>query len=145
MKLGDVTEVGFYKEVCGEDIWECFENTDSDEEFRKAEPLLLSRWYYDYVDENDRKVYRCHGLLHCIGRDYPDLDVEKVDQEYEVSGSMGHKLIEKKPTYKQRFEALYNDLLEVIQPYLGDFTGYDEKEQAFNIVQAVKELLEDRE
>ena len=38
---------------------------------------------------------------------------------------------------------LYDDLLEVIQPYLGDFTGYDEKEQAFNIVQAVKELLED--
>ena len=40
---------------------------------------------------------------------------------------------------------LYNDLLEVIQPYLGDFTGYDEKEQAFNIVQAVKELLEAEE
>jgi hypothetical protein len=38
---------------------------------------------------------------------------------------------------------LYGDLLEVVQPYLSDFTGYDEKEQAFNIVQAVKELLED--
>jgi len=37
---------------------------------------------------------------------------------------------------------LYGDLLEVVQPYLSDFTGYDEKEQAFNIVQAVKELLE---
>lgn len=40
---------------------------------------------------------------------------------------------------------LYEDLLEVVQPYLSDFTGYDEKEQAFDIVQAVKELLEDRE
>ena len=39
---------------------------------------------------------------------------------------------------------LYKDLLEVVEPYLGDFTGYDEKEQAFNIVQAVKELLEQR-
>lgn len=38
---------------------------------------------------------------------------------------------------------LYGDLLEVVQPYLSDFTGYDEKEQAFNIVQAVKELLEE--
>lgn len=38
---------------------------------------------------------------------------------------------------------LYGDLLEVVQPYLSDFTGYDEKEQAFNIVQVVKELLED--
>ena len=31
MKLGEITETGFYKEVCGEDIWECFENTDKDE------------------------------------------------------------------------------------------------------------------
>ena len=38
---------------------------------------------------------------------------------------------------------LYDDLLEVVEPYLGDFTGYDEKEQAFNIVLAVKELLEE--
>ena len=38
---------------------------------------------------------------------------------------------------------LYDDLLKVVEPYLGDFTGYDEKEQAFNIVLAVKELLED--
>ena len=38
---------------------------------------------------------------------------------------------------------LYKDLLEVVEPYLGDFTGYDEKEQAFNIVLAVKELLEE--
>ena len=38
---------------------------------------------------------------------------------------------------------LYDDLLKVVEPYLGDFTGYDEKEQAFNIVLAVKELLEE--
>lgn len=39
---------------------------------------------------------------------------------------------------------LYKDLLDVVEPHLSDFTGYDEKEGAFNIVLAVKELLEER-
>ena len=39
---------------------------------------------------------------------------------------------------------LYEELLKVVEPYLSDFTGYDEKEQAFDIVLAVKELLEER-
>ncbi len=37
---------------------------------------------------------------------------------------------------------LHEKLLEVIKPYMDDFTGYDEKEQEFDIVLAVKELLE---
>lgn len=41
----------------------------------------------------------------------------------------------------RKVKDLYADLLEVIEPYLSDFTGYDEKEQGFNIVLAVKELL----
>ena len=40
---------------------------------------------------------------------------------------------------------LYEDLLKVIEPYLSDFTGYDEENQGFNIVFAIKELLEERE
>lgn len=104
MKLGEITEVGFYKEVDGEDIWECFENTDRDEEWRKDFPLLLDSWLYQYTDEDDRKVYECDGLLYKIGYDYPDLEVEKVtDVEYEVTGSMGTTLTEKKPTYKERY------------------------------------------
>lgn len=106
MKLGDITEVGFYREVGGEDLWECFENEDSDEDFRKEEPLLLDEWLYQYTDSDDRKVYECHGLLYHIGRDYSDLEVEKVDQAYEISGSMGHVLTEKKPTYKEKYEDL---------------------------------------
>ena len=39
---------------------------------------------------------------------------------------------------------LYEELLKVVEPYLSDFTGYNEEEQAFDIVQAVKELLEER-
>ena len=104
MRLGDITEVGFYKEVDGEDLWECFENTDRDEEWRKDFPLLLDSWLYQYADDDDRKVYECDGLLYKIGYDYPDLEVEKVtDVEYDMTGSMGTTLVEKKPTYKERY------------------------------------------
>lgn len=48
---------------------------------------------------------------------------------------MEEKIIE------QSHNKLYDDLLEVVEPYLSDFIGYDEKEQCFNIVLAVKELL----
>lgn len=40
-------------------------------------------------------------------------------------------------------ETLYDKILNVIEPYMGDFTGYNEEEQAFDIVQAVKELIEE--
>lgn len=104
MKLKDITEVGFYKEVGGDDIWECFENTDRDEEWRKDFPLILDSWLYQYTDENDRKIYECDGLLYKVGYDYPDLEVEKIiDVEYEITGSMGTTLTEKKPTYKERY------------------------------------------
>lgn len=38
---------------------------------------------------------------------------------------------------------LYDDIMKVIEPYMGDFTGYDEKLGEFNIVLAVKELVEE--
>ena len=39
-------------------------------------------------------------------------------------------------------DKLYEKLLEAISPYMGDFTGYDEEKQEFNIILAVKELIE---
>lgn len=38
-------------------------------------------------------------------------------------------------------ETLYEKVLNVIEPYMSDFTGYNEEEGGFDIVQAVKELL----
>ena len=38
-------------------------------------------------------------------------------------------------------ETLYSKLLNVIEPYMGDFTGYNEKEKGFDIIQAIQELL----
>ena len=37
----------------------------------------------------------------------------------------------------------YNQLLNVITPYIGDFTGYDENNKCFNIIKAIEELLKD--
>lgn len=39
-------------------------------------------------------------------------------------------------------DGLYEELFEAIAPYIGDFTGYDEENQCFNIILAVKELIE---
>lgn len=141
MKLKDITEVGFYKEVDGEDIWECFENTDRDEEWRKDFPLLLDSWMYQYTDENDRKIYECDGLLYKIGYDYPDLEVEKVtDVEYDIEGAMGTTLIEKKPTYKERYLEL-KKYLETQRP-TGICETCTEKgnEEADKLQKEIKEL-----
>jgi hypothetical protein len=69
---------------------------------------------------------------------------ENVVQEYtnKIQKLVSVKENELGLVYHPEKRDLYGDLLEVVQPYLSDFTGYDEKEQAFNIVQAVKELLE---
>lgn len=116
MKLKDIREEGFYKEVDSEDLWECIENPDNNEEFRKNFPLLLDSWIYQYTDNDDRKVYEVDGLLYRIGYDYPELEVEKViDTEYEISGTHGHTLTEKKPTYKEKYEAL-KEYLETQRP-----------------------------
>ncbi len=41
---------------------------------------------------------------------------------------------------------LYEDLFELVEPrMLGDFCGYDEEKQAFNIIKALKEILETKE
>ena len=40
-------------------------------------------------------------------------------------------------------ETFHDKLYNLVEPYLdGDFVGYNEEEQAFDIVQAVKEILE---
>lgn len=34
-------------------------------------------------------------------------------------------------------------LIELIEPYMGDFTGYDEEKQGFDVIKAVEDILED--
>ena len=108
MKLKDIEEIGFYKELDSEDIWEAFKNTDKDEYWRKGEPILLDWWHYTGVDMDDRKTYEVDGLIYHIGSDYPEKEVEKLDQKFIRYGSYEENLIENNPTYREK----YNDLLE---------------------------------
>ena len=39
-------------------------------------------------------------------------------------------------------QSFYDKLYNLVEPYIDDFTGYNEKEQGFDILQAVQEVLE---
>jgi len=40
---------------------------------------------------------------------------------------------------------LYRELLKIVEPRMSDFTGYNEETNSFDIVLAVKEIIEDLE
>lgn len=109
MKLREIKEVGFYREVNDIDrktIYEVIENTDED--WLKEDPeatLLIDTWLYDYKDENDRDRYSVDGNLFTAYLDESDIDVVKIeDTKYKVFGEMGQFLIEDKPTYKEQLQ-----------------------------------------
>lgn len=55
-------------------------------------------------------------------------------------------IITGKPAEFSPLQKMYLDLEEFIQPrLLGDFCGYDEEQQGFNIVLAIKEIIEAKE
>lgn len=107
MKLNEVKEKGFYRSINDDDIefiFEVIENTD--EEWLKQCPnktLLVDEWLYDYTDNDDRRVYSCHGtLVPVISEDA--IEVIKLKNNYKVYGRMGSSLIEDKMTYKEKYE-----------------------------------------
>ena len=105
MKLNEVTAVGFYKptnDTNYEVIFEVFENTN--EKWLKECPdqkLLVDEWIYDYTDDNDIKIYGCHGTIYPVQNE-DSIEVEKIDKQYQVFGNMGASLRELKPTYKEK-------------------------------------------
>ena len=47
---------------------------------------------------------------------------------------------------KTKLRILHEELLKIVEPrLLDDFCGYDEKQQGFNIVLAIKEIIEAKE
>lgn len=123
MKINEIKEVGFYREVNDIDrkiIYEVIENTDED--WLKEDPeatLLIDTWLYDYKDENDRVRYSVDSNLFSVYLDESDIDVVKIeDTKYKVFGVIGQFLIEDKPTYKeqlQRKEQECEELKEQLQ------------------------------
>lgn len=86
MKLNEINEIGFYKELYDKKpdyIFEVIENTD--EEWLKDEPeqnLLIDEWLFDYVDNDDRFHYGCAGNLVAV-ENADDIEVVKITDKKE--------------------------------------------------------------
>ena len=109
MKLNEVNEIGFYRAINDDKsnfIFEVIENTDDN--WLKDDPnakLLVDEWGYEYTDTDDRKHYETFGTL--IQVQYADeIEVEKINKKFIVSGKAGTHLTEDKTTYKEKINKI---------------------------------------
>ena len=136
MKLRDIKEAGFYKELGSDDIWEAYENTAPSEYWRRGEPLLLDWWRYDGVDLDDRKCYLVDGLMYHVNTDFPEKEIEKIDQKFIKYGQSNEKMIEDNPSYRERYHDLmerYSRLLDLYEKKCVEFKEYQEVNKATGI------------
>lgn len=143
MKLRDIKEIGFYKEVDSEDIWEAYENKDKSEYWRKGEPILLDWWKFTGVDLDDRKTYEVDGLVFHIKSDFPEKEVERIEQKYVRFGQHGESLIEDSPTYRERYKDLlekYFRLLDLYEKKCDEFKEYKEVNKATGICETCTDV-----
>ncbi|WP_372520904.1 hypothetical protein [Candidatus Ruminimicrobiellum ovillum] len=107
MNLNEITETGFYKAINDEKptiIFEVIKNTD--EEWLRDNPqaiLLIDEWGYEYTDDDDRRHYETFGNLIQV-QNADKIEVEKMTENFIISGRAGNCLTEDKPTYKEKFE-----------------------------------------
>ena len=116
MKLNEVKEIGFYRAIKDERpnyIFEIIKNTD--EEWLKDDPkavFLVDEWGYEYTDDDDRRHYETFGNL--IQVQYADeIEVEKMTENFVISGKAGNHLTEDKPTYKEKYLKMKNQTKEI--------------------------------
>ena len=94
MKIKDIKETGFYimltyKDTEEEIIYEAIENTDN--EWLKDDPdakIVIDEWYFDH-EENGKKIYQTSGGIYSLGLDLVEIEVEKVDKQFETFGTGG--------------------------------------------------------
>ena len=94
MKLKDIKETGFYimlayKDTEDEIIDEATENTDN--EWLQDDPdakIVIDEWYFDH-EENGKKIYQTSGGIYALGLDLAEIEVEKVDKQFETFGTGG--------------------------------------------------------
>ena len=126
MKLNKVKEIGFYKAVKDERpdyIFEVIKNTDG--EWLKDDPtatLLVDEWGYEYADNDDRRHYETFGKLIRV-QNADDIEVEKMTENFVISGKAGNHLTEDKPTYKEKYNRLYKALEEIMEILKGNKDG----------------------
>lgn len=94
MKVKDIKEYGFYimlayKDTKDEIIYQVHENTDK--EWLKDDPdakIVIDKWYFDH-EENGKKVYQTSGGIYALGLDLAEIEVEKIDKQFETFGTGG--------------------------------------------------------
>lgn len=105
MKLNEVKEIGFYRAIKDKRpdyIFEVIKNTDK--EWLKENPkaiLLVDGWGYEYTDDDDRRHYETFGNLMQV-QNADKIEVEKMTENFVISGLAGNHLTEDKPTYKEK-------------------------------------------
>ena len=105
MKLNEIKEKGFYRLIDDDELEIIFEVIENTDEECPNKTLLLDEWQYDYTDDDDRKIYSCHGLLTPVISEDP-LEVIKIKNKYKIYGNMEASLIEDKMTYKEKYQCL---------------------------------------
>lgn len=116
MKLNEVKEIGFYKAIKDERpnyIFEVIKNTNK--EWLKDNPkaiFLVDEWGYEYTDDDDRRHYETFGSLMQV-QNADEIEVEKMTENFVISGQTGNHLTEDKPTYKEKYLKIKNQITEI--------------------------------
>lgn len=116
MKLNEVKEIGFYKAIKDERpdyIFEVIKNTDK--EWLKDNPnaiFLVDEWGYEYTDDDDRRHYETFGSLMQV-QNADEIEVEKMKENFVMSGTVGNHLTEDKLTYKEKYLKIKNQIKEI--------------------------------
>lgn len=137
MKLNQIKEIGFYKAVndtTPEYIYEVINNTD--EEWLKENPeakLLIDEWGYEYTDDDERRHYETFGNLIQV-KYADDIEVEKMPENFLISGDCGTHLTEDKLTYKQKYNNTINQIKEICEQAINTYNNeqfYDDDADIF--------------
>lgn len=137
MKLNQIKEIGFYKAIndtIPEYIYEVINNTN--EEWLKEEPeakLLIDEWGYEYTDNDERRHYETFGNLIQV-KYADDIEVEKMPENFLISGDCGTHLTEDKLTYKQKYNNIINQIKEMCEQAIKNYDNeqfYDDDADIF--------------
>lgn len=69
---------------------------------------MIDEWGYEYTDDDDRRHYETFGNLIQV-QNADKIEVEKMTENFIISGRAGNCLTEDKPTYKEKFEQLQKE------------------------------------
>ena len=73
---------------------------------------MVDEWGYEYTDDDDRRHYETFGRLMQV-QNADEIQVEKMTENFVISGLAGNHLTEDKPTYKEKYLKIKNQTKEI--------------------------------